>query len=250
MGAPPVTPYSLILRANQLCFQVGDARNFCVTLPGGAEICAITSLETGDVAQIVRGMIQQVNTALAPLAPFFTILDLAVAIVECVKAVPDALASFPPQPQKIFECIPGLLEALEKLLALAPPLSIPKLVKGICLVLAETLRGISTELRAMIRQNARLLAAATEAAKPGNVALVSVLDCARANFDAELANLNASMAPLNRLVGYVNLLLELAQVPQVIPDFDELGADAEQALEIVDPVIGVLEAIADAIPVP
>lgn len=249
MGAAAITPYTLALTAQQLCIQVGNSRNFCVTLPGGAEICAISGLETGDVAAVVRSFIQHLNTALGPLAPFFNILDFAVAVVECVKAVPEAI-SLPPQPQKLFDCVKGLLEALEKLLALAPPLTIPKMVKGIILVLAETLRGISSELRAMLRQNARLLAAATLAAKPGNVALQSVLDCARNNFDAELANLNASMAPLNRLVGYVNLLLELAQVPQEVPSFDELGEDAASALDTIDPIIHILESIADAIPVP
>lgn len=249
MGTAPQDPMQFLITAQSLCFPVQNSSNFCIAMPGGAEICAIVGLAEGDIAAAVRAFIQQINTALAPLAPIFNILDLAVAVVECVKAVPDCIA-IPPQPQKLFDCIPGLLEALEKLLALLPPLTIPRMVKGILLAVVAMLNGLKIELQSFIRAETDILAAATLAAKPGNVKLLSAVDCARANFDAQLANMNAGMAPLNRLVGYVNLLLSLALIDQQVPTFDQLGDDAAAMLEAIDPIVHGLQIIADAIPVP
>jgi hypothetical protein len=65
--------------------------------------------------------------------------------------------------------------------------------------------------------------------------------------DAYLQNLNEGMKPLNRLVGLLNLFLQLAGL-QPIPDFKNLGNDAEAALAPLDAVIDSLKTVRAGLP--
>ena len=84
----------------------------CVTFPGGATICAQVGYEIGDIPEIVQNMLDSLNTALAPLVPFLNMIDVIKAIVDCIQAIPDCLS--PPSPTPLVECIPNLIEKLNK----------------------------------------------------------------------------------------------------------------------------------------
>jgi hypothetical protein len=213
----------------------------CVTFIGGATLCAQTGYELGDPTTIVTSLLSQLNSALAPLQPFFTILDFVKAVFDCIKAIPDCLGP-PPSPQPILSCISGLTEVVNKLLQLIPPFPILRMVKGILNVIIVGLEGLKSRLQAIIDQTTRVLNAATKAAQTGNVSLLGIVDCAQGNLDVQKANLNASLAPLNRLIGVVNLLLELAG-EDCIPAIGEVDA-----LGPLQDVIDFLTAIYNAIP--
>lgn len=215
----------------------------CIFFPGGATFCASYGFELCDPAEVIKPLLAQVNTALAPLTPFLNVLDVLKALVDCVSAIPDSLGP-PPDPTAISNCIPGLLEALEKLAELFPPLSLFKLVKSILLAIIAFLVGLRNKIAAFVDQLERIAAAATAAAALGNVRLQAVVDCATGNLDVQLQNLNASVAPLNRLIGLVNTILELAGLP-CIPTLADLG---DFLTDPLDTLIEILQTIADAIP--
>lgn len=230
-----------------LCVSVNTGPGeLCITFPGGATLCAQAGYDFGDPAAITRALFAQVNSSLMPLTPMFNTIDVAMKIVECIKAIPATIGP-PPDPTALAKALPGLLEALEKLVAILPPLSIPKLVVDIIRAIVMGLIGLKGELTALIRQQARIIELATKAAKPGNIVLLSVLDCATQNFDAQLANLNTGLAPLNRLIGVVNALMEMAGL-KPLPALDDLGDDPEAALSILDDFIDVLQTASAAIP--
>jgi hypothetical protein len=199
-----------------------------------------------DPTDVSKQLLAQANAALAPLAPVFNIVDAIIALFNCVKAIPDSLGP-PPDPTKLAECIPDLAEKIDKLLKLIPQLSIPVLIAGLIDVLLFYLQGFRGQLEAIIAHQARLLAAATRAAKLGNVQLRTVVDCANTSMDAYLQNLNEGMKPLNRLVALLNLFLQLAGLSP-IPDFKNLGDDAEAALAPLDAVIDSLKTIRAGLP--
>lgn len=217
----------------------------CVFLPGDVVICATSGYEIGDPADIVQSFFGSLNSALAPLSPFFDILDVLKALFDCIKAIPDCLGP-PPSPTPIVNCLEGLAAAIEKILALVPPFPLFKLLKSIFAVLVFGLMGFRQRLAAIIQHTLDIAAAATKAALLGNVALQSVVDCATGNAQVWLDNLNAGMAPLNRLIGLVNVLLGLAGLP-CIPTLDSAAA-TEAALAPLDAAIAALEAVEAAIP--
>lgn len=225
---------------SQFCVQINQGPGeLCITLPGGAQLCAQAGIEFGDTATIARSLLAQVNAALTPLVPIFNVIDV-------VKLVFDALGAVT-NPIRLAEILGELAEKIDALLQLLPQYSVPRMVIAIIDALVATLQGLRSELQAIIRQQARIAAAATLAAQPGNEQLQIVVDCATGNLDAQLANLNATLAPLNRLLGIVNLLLGLAgQAP--LPSVADLGDDPLAALAPLDATITALQTLQAALP--
>lgn len=215
----------------------------CISFIGGATICAQTGYEVGDPTAIVESLLGQLNSALAPLQPFFTILDFVKAVFDCIKAIPDCIGP-PPSPSPIISCISGLTDVVNKLLQLIPPFPILAMVKGILNVIIVGLEGLKARLQAIQDHLTRVLNAATKAAVTGNLGLQAIVDCAQGNLDAQLANLNAQLAPLNRLIGVVNLLLELAG-QSCIPAIGQVD-DLQPLQDIIDFLTAIYNAIPDA----
>ncbi len=218
----------------------------CVQFPGGMKLCAQAGYELGDASEIVKSMLAQINSALTPLGPFFSLLDAVIAVKNCIMAIPDTIGP-PPDPTALLNCLPGLLAAIDKLLQLLPQLSIPIMIKGILQVIITGLIGLRHKLAAMIRQTARVIQAALKAAQLGNIQLQLVADCASGNLDAQLVNLNAGMAPLNRLIGLINFLLELAGLP-CIPTLGGIESLTDAALAPLDAAIALLQQLLALIP--
>src|SRR5690606_13640946 len=126
----------------------------------------------------------QLNSVLAPMTPFFNMLDVVKALVDCVQAIPDCLV--PPDPTPLAQCLPTLLEKLQKLLEMLPPVWVPKMVKAAIDVLITAMLGLRTDVATMIEEQAEIVDAATKAAEVGNVELQLALDCAQGDLDAFL----------------------------------------------------------------
>lgn len=240
-------PISLLPDLQSSCIEITTGvGEVCIKLPGGSKVCASIGVEFGDPNEILRALIAEINTALAPLGPFFNILDVVKCVFDCIQAIPDALGP-PPDPTAIVQCIPNLAKAVNKLLEMLPINSVPILAKSILEAIILLLRAMRSKLLAMIQQAARILAAATKAAETGNFQLQLVVDCANGNMEAQLENMNASMAPLNRLIGLLNTLLELAGL-DCIPALGDFSEVSDAVLAPLDATIELLEMIKAAIP--
>lgn len=229
----------------QFCIPVEVIDPLSVIMPGGGVLSAQDGYESGDALTVAKSLLSQINAALVPLSPFFDTLDFAKATLDCISSIPDAILTLNPQP--IVNCIVGLTEAVNKLLVLFPPIPIFLLVKGVLSVIVTALRGLSGKIRALIAHGARLANAATKAAATGNVGLAAVVECAEANFDARLRAMNQELGSLNRLIGVVNLLLELAQ-QDCIPAIGDIAEISEVAIDPLEAFIEFLEFVSDAIP--
>jgi hypothetical protein len=219
----------------------------CIALPGGASVCATVGFEKGDPATILRAFLGSINTALAPLTPVFNIIDVVFAVKECIDAVPKLLTE---GPGPLLECIPGLAEKLQKLVGLLPAASVPLLIRSIIQALIVFLQGLKIDIVSMAASLERILNASLRGTELGNVRLQAVADCAQNNWDVQLANLNASAAPMNRLMGLLNVFLELVGLPCIRIPLGTLPAEAEEALAIIDTAIEILQAALLTITVP
>lgn len=218
----------------------------CILAPGGVHICAQVGYDLGDPGEITRSLFAQVNSFLAPLAPFFLMLDFAKSAMDCIKAIPDSLGP-PPDPTAILRCLPKLIEAVEKLIQLLPPLSIPVLIKSILDVLVVALLGLRSDIARLIEEQIRIHDAALAADTFGLPDLNDINVCAQDNLLAYLQNKNSGMAPLNRLIGAINFFMHLAGLP-CIPTMGSLLAINLDALKGLDFIIDLLMKIKAAIP--
>lgn len=223
-----------------------------ITFPGGATLSQVLAAgsEIPDPLDMVTNLLAQANSALAPLVPVFNIIDVVIALFDCVKAIPDSLGP-PPDPTAIAKCIPDLAEKAAKLLKLIPQLSVPLLVVGIIDCIIDFLKGIKQQLQAIIDQLIEIANAATKAAELGDANLQLVVDCANENIGIQLQAMNDSLGPINKLIAVLNIFLGLIGLPEV-PELGSLleSGDPEQALQPLDDVVKLLTDIRNAVPVP
>lgn len=213
--------------------------------PGGFRISAQNGFEGGSPAEIVKSLMGQINSALVPLGPFFDILALLKAICDSVSAVPKAIAG---NPFALAQAIANMIQALDKIIGLIPPLPIFALVHDILGVIITGIQAIKTRLQAMSVIRNRINAAISRGAALNNTQLIAIASCADSNFNIHLANLNEEFTPLNRIIGLVNGLLQLAGLP-CIPTIGGVAGVDPASLAVLDAVVKVLTIAQNAIPV-
>jgi hypothetical protein len=218
-----------------------------VTFPGGATLDPeLPDLGFADPMQLSKQLLGQANAALAPLQPVFNLIDVALALFNAVKAIPDAISHL--DPSKISDALPELAEKAGKLLPLVPQLSVPLMVVGLIDTLLAFLGGLAGQLRALIDQQVRIQKAENRAAALGNAQLQAVADCSKHHVNAQLQSLAESVAPVNRLIALVNVFAQLAGLGP-LPDLSNLGDDAAAALQPLEDTVKTLQQIRAAIPV-
>jgi hypothetical protein len=218
-----------------------------IAFPGGAMLDPeLPNLGIPDPLQLSKQLLAQANAALAPLGPVFNLVDVALALFNAVKAIPDAISHL--DPSKITDALPELAQKAGKLAPLVPQLSVPLMVLGLIDALLAFLGGLAGQLRALIDQQVRIQKAENRAAELGNAQLQTVADCSRHHVVAQLQSLSESVAPVNRLIALVNVFAQLAGLG-LLPELSSLGSDAAAALGPLEDTAQALQQIRAAIPV-
>lgn len=221
-------------------------RDLCITFPVGQQLCAtLPQITNPDLLEVINALFGQLNAALAPISPILDILDVVFAIVDCIQAAVDAVTQLNPAP--LLNCIKGLVQAVNKILALIPFLWIPILIRDVIFLIVEYINALISlwdRIKAQLRSiaNARL-----KGQEPGQFALNAVVACAEENFKVQIQNLNESTAVIDRILGMINKLLCLIGLPTlpVLANIalDELFEFLEDAF--VDDIIMLLQKIRD-----
>lgn len=204
------------------------------------------------LADLPLDFFSQIGPALAPLRPLFDVLDTALAIFKCVKAVPDALTSL--DPTELFKCIPELVALIDKLLKLVPQISIPKLIKAAILNIARLLRAIAADLEYIKSQLQRIADMIDRAADLQDVKLAGFLACAQHTIDAQNMSTAEALKGIGRIVLLINIFIAMIGGEE-IPCFGTLMSDGlAQGIDVVIDLLAalaqVLQEIAEAIPDP
>lgn len=215
-----------------------------IHFPGGATLVPQVGLPPSLLEQ-ARAMLGQVNTAIAPLNPIFDIIEAIVAIQNCIKAIPDALGP-PPDPSKLGNCIPDLVERIEALIALLPPASVLRMIGEMLDAIIAMLRGTTDELRAVIR----LFDKVTRAEELGSriPALLTVANCGRQSAGASMNNIGRALSALNPILGVLNSLLALAGLPEAPTIQGGVPGDPEALIDALDGFVDVLASFRGTIP--
>lgn len=187
-----------------------------VTLPGGLSIAGVPQGVGPSALVQAQALLGAAGPALAPLAPFFSMVQTLLAVKEFAEAVPGILTG---GVDKVVEAITKLVRNADALLATLPPLSVPVAVAGVLDVMVQFLSGLAAELSALALQEARIADALTAAENAP--ALLQLIPQAEAQLAGSRAAVVAALASAGPLVELVNELGELAGLPTL-----SLGADA------------------------
>jgi len=238
-----------------LCFdlpEIPDLEDIC--FPGGFCLSYIWDAidQIPHLADISLDFFSQIGPAMAPLQPFFNLLDTVLAIFRCVQAIPKVITEL--DPSELLNCIPALAELIDQILKLIPQLSIPKMIIAAIKNLAALLRAIAADFLYLQSQLQRIADMIDRAADLNDVKLNGFLVCAQDTVEGSVMSTAEALKGIGRIILLINILIGLFGGEE-IPCFGTLISDnlAEGFDVIVDLLTGladVLEMIADAIPDP
>jgi hypothetical protein len=220
-----------------LCIDIPDIGDpFAVTLPGGIEI---------EDYNIMRA----IQPALAPLMPLFEIIDVVVALYNCLKAIPDCFGP-PPDPSGLIACLPDLAKKLMKLLKLIPFLSLPITVAHLLDLVIAGLREVKEKLQHLQDQLAQIERSIEHGRNLKDAGLTAIFACAQGNVNQEAQNLGKSLASLGKLLAIIGIFMSMIGGPQ-IPDLAHLnGAPLKEIIKPIDELVQILLVVRKAIPFP
>src|ERR1700722_5518321 len=220
-----------------ICIQIDDIGDpFAVALPGGIEMTDYNIMKA-------------IEPALMPLMPLFEVIDVVVAIYNCVKAIPDCLGP-PPDPSGLVACLPDLAKKIMKLLKLIPFLSLPITAAHLLDLVIAGLREAKQKLQHLQDQLAQIARAIEHGRNLKDAGLTAILACAQGNVNQEAQNLGKSLASLGKLLAIIGIFISMVGGPQV-PDLAHLnGAPLAEIIAPIDDLVEVLTTVRKAIPFP
>lgn len=220
-------------------------RDLRALLPGGVLLqVQIPSIDVSGI-ELALQMMQQLSSAAAPLTPVFNIIGAVLAIKEFT----DTFTSFPPDPTALANAIQEIIEKTAALAQLVPQLSVPLMVLGMLDAILALLAGIIEELEALVALQERIANAQLIVDLTGNEALLEAISCAQSLLGARQTNLENALGPASTFIGLINAFGELIPGFPVVPDIGELPPDAGDAIDAVEDLITLLQAVRDTIPI-
>lgn len=224
---------------------------FCITLPGGGEICLITGPGQIPVsADVCKDLLGQLNVALAGLAPIMCLLDCALAIIEVAKAIGDAIGP-PPDPSALIEAVVNVVEKCACLLPMIPQLSICPMIKSLLDLIIACLQDIIGQVENLIVINtgvadAEAICDILDTTNEVGLDLSNAkaaLDCEKQNLDLLAAALAGGVESIQRLLDVtVNPLMSIAGLDPIV--FEDINfGDIEQVDAVLDLLRGAVQGL-------
>lgn len=214
----------------------------CPKLPG-VDVCSVVLPGGYDFADV--DLLKSIQPAISPLVPIFNLVEALVAVKACVEAATEM-----PDPTALLECIPGLTEAIQKLLGLLPQASVPKMVLDLIDCVTAELQRLRAFVLGLLSELDRIATVIEKAAELEDPNLNGFAICASERLAAQLDDKLKALIVLGRLLGAMRGLLELIGVdPELVPDFSDIsGAALEEIQEPLDSAIEALQTLRDLIP--
>lgn len=203
-------------------------------------------------ADIGMDFFSQIGPALTPLVPLFNVLDTALAMFRCIKAIPDAITSL--DPSELLNCLPALAKLVDQLLGLIPQLSIPKMIKAALTNLAMMLESIAGEFSYLQSQLQRIADMVDRAAELNDVKMNGFLVCAQNDLQDTVLSTSEALKGIGRIILLINIFIGLIGGEE-IPCFgslieDNISEGFDVVIDLLLSLAEVLRIMAGAIPDP
>lgn len=213
-----------------------------VSMPGGMVIQGTTPGLGSSPLEVARATIASANGALAPLGPFFSMLDVLMSVIDFAKSVPKVVMN----PGAVAQAVVDLLKKAAKLANLIPQLSIPLMILGIIDVLIAFLVGLQTEVESLTNLQTRLDAVITQSATVP--ALVPIATSVTAQIAARQSQISCAMGDVQPLLTVMSILMKLIGLPPIELSGDT-GGSLSELNDLLETLIDVLTSIRATIPI-
>jgi len=180
--------------------------------------------------------------AIAGLAPFFTLLEAVLAIVEFVKAVASL------NPVQIAAAIDKFVQTTDKLLGIVPQLSIPLLIYGLLGLLVDFLDVLVEYIQELEEHQQQIQTMKNYALSENLPELLESALCLEDNLDTQIAYFNNALGAMGAFLALVKVLGDFIGL-SIDVDIETSGSLSEVVDQLED-IRDTLKAIKEAIPLP
>jgi hypothetical protein len=225
--------------------QIPFPKPLTVQLPTGGTISAFADISKGiptDCAMTFSLMLQ--------IAPLLASMECLIKILKLLKPLIDVIQGLPvPSPKVIKDFLQAAVDLGPCLLVPTPAAIIPFVRDLLCLIL-RALKCFLSQMKTILGVLGGLSLQLASAQAAGNTALISSIQCAQQNAQAQAAQLTSSIEPLGVLLNLAGTFMAIAGVkPITLPS---LGSKADlQGLQsfvtAIQDVVAVLQVATDAL---
>lgn len=219
--------------ATLVCINLGNLpAKLDITMPGMGVLQLINDKIDG-IPRPSEYVLKGLNALMPAMAPIYTIikvLDVIVALTNCIKAIPMAIVTL--NPSKIFECVEKLIEAFAALVPMIPPLAYVRMIVDIVVAirtLVDDLLNVLVEIDKEISRITNLLANAID---NDDTVAVAIGECAKENLNKNVAGLIEIFTVVGKLMAIVFNILETIAVLLPPAAQDEFSRAKESILGI------------------
>ena len=217
--------------ATLVCINIGNLPDKLeITMPGMGVLQMINDKIDG-IPRPSEYVLKGLNSLMPAMAPIYTIikvLDVIVALTNCIKAIPMAIITL--NPSKIFECVEKLIEAFAALIPMIPPLAYVRMIVDIVIairVLVDDLLNVLVEIDKEISRIKNLIANAVD---NDDTVSVAIGECAKENLNKNVAGLIEMFTVVGKIMAIVFNILDTIAVLLPPGTQKELNATKESIL--------------------
>lgn len=185
-----------------------------VNMPGIGELTFIrdTLADMPRISDQVFKLLNVMSPALAPVYSLIRVLDIIIAIIDCVKAIPKSL---PFNPQPLIECFTNLFEALSALVALLPPFAYIRLIVDIVALIRAVVDDMLDVFAVIDREVSQIKATIDRAMADNDTILLQIGDCAKDNLEKTTAGILQVFEAVAKIILVAISILDI--IASVIP---------------------------------
>lgn len=176
-------------------------------------------------SQMMAKLMGLLDVALMPVKQLLELVEVLVAVKNCIEAVPKAIMQLSPAP--VLDCIKNLAKAFARLLSYVPPLSYARALRDVCVFLVtlidEVIR-LFQRMDALIDGYVNVLAAAQAA---GDLELVQFANCGMQNLRINMKTLIDALRLLKPVTDILMpAILRLIPTPELQKAADQSAASS------------------------
>ena len=213
-----------------VCLEIPALENFSVRMPGYGVFEAIrtTLQKVPSNCDLGIDLLALIQSALAPLRPFIDVLELLLAIVNCIFAIKTAVTRLSPGP--IVGCLRNLREALDKVLQHIPPIPWLRMIADILRLLIITVNCLLDLLADFDRQILRIQNMIARSSQLNDDNLSFIAECTEKKLRAVEINALHIMRTVSVLMTAVLVLLNVFQGGSEVEEIIQSQSEMQQQI--------------------
>jgi len=226
-----------------------------IDLPWGVSLATTVGMDFPDCQAWIERLLGPLNSLLGAIQPIFLIVDVLIALQECISAIPEAILSLSPDP--ILDCIENLVAAvLAVLCAVYPPFAWPAMILSIVDFIIKAVTCVALNIQALCEAIERINNLETLVqGNPDYAGAVPLLEAARTNVGCQVSNSLGVLTSICSLIEVVNSFIDLANdlageelMPTIPCPAFTADTPCEEILAIIEEILTVLNAFDAIIP--